>query len=212
MKKNIFLFLVGLILVCFTNNLSAQKNKVDTRVKITKINDSLIEYQLFTSKNQKRLTLKCYYTNGKIDSTCTAFYKNGNIKYNEKWNKNHLIERTNIFDIKGNSLHPGKLIEGTGIVYGYYKKGEMAYEYSYMNGLRNGDSKYYSKDGLILFTEKFENDKLILKTEYNGTSITYETPFMNGKKNGVGKVYDKNGKVIYLLVFENDICVKKNFK
>lgn len=204
-----YLVVLGLIFISLSSDVYAQRKQNNSRTITTKINDSVIEYQLFKTKSKKHLILKCFYKNGQLDSTCNAFYKIGNINYTERWKNNRIIERSAFYDIKGKSLPAGNLINGTGSIYGYYKNGEIAYEFSYINGLKNGNSKYFSKDGSILFTEKYENDSLILKTEYNGNLIAYETPFKNGKKNGIAKVYDKTGKVTYLLIFENDICVKK---
>lgn len=206
--KRLYIYVVFLFSF-FNGPIIAQNLMGDDRSIIRKLNEKVTEYQLYTTPNHRKLIFLCYYYDGAMDSICTAYYKNGRTKYEERWEKGYLIERLSFFDKNGIPLNPGKISEGTGKIFGYDKKGHILYEYSYKNGLKDGESKYYSKDGSILYIDKYKNDTLVLKFEYNKGHVAYETPISDGKRNGVSKVFNKNGEVIFYLIYKNGVCIKR---
>jgi len=80
---------------------------------------------------------------------------------------------------------------------GYYKSGELKFEYNYVDGIRQGVSKEYYKNGKLRLKENYQKGKLegICKEYYQNGELKSKSEYVSGKKQGIFKDYYKNGKL-----------------
>ena len=125
---------------------------------------------------------KEYYDNGKLKFECEYIngLKNGKGKeynifgdltfegvyfFDKLWScKNHDIFNKDIYELK----------DGKGFIKVYYINGNLASEYEYSNGEKNGKGKEYN---ILNYKLEFENE------------------YLNGMRNGKRKEYNKNGNL-----------------
>jgi len=84
-------------------------------------------------------------------------------------------------------------------------------EENYENGLLNGESKTFYKDGKVTELSHFKNGKLdgnVKRYASNGTLID-DLNYKEGKLHGYAKYYNIEGKLIYAGEYENDLKVGK---
>lgn len=84
-------------------------------------------------------------------------------------------------------------------------------EENYENGLLNGVSKTFYKNGNITEILHYKNGKLegITQRFSNEGILLEEISFKNGMRNGLAKFFDTNGALIYSGMYENDEKVGK---
>lgn len=83
-----------------------------------------------------------------------------------------------------------------GIVTVYYINDVITETTNYVNGIKQGPSKNYSVDGVLLNELNYVNDKLHGRAVYYDSNgqMTIEGNYKDGRKDGLWKYY-KNGKV-----------------
>lgn len=112
---------------------------------------------------------------GKIHGNVTYFDKNGNELYSETFENNELINQANeeaklvnCSDLKKETFqdtlnqyfYKNQLYTGNCQIL-YPNTDQISFEASYKNGLLDGHSVYYNKDGSVLLIEKYSQGKLI---------------------------------------------------
>lgn len=83
-----------------------------------------------------------------------------------------------------------------GIKTTYYLNGQITEELNFEKGLKQGENKYYSPDGVLLKKLLYFNDLLHGPAEYYDAygNVSIIGQYVKGKKHGLWKYY-KNGKV-----------------
>ncbi|MFD1551957.1 hypothetical protein DNU06_01340 [Putridiphycobacter roseus] len=129
----------------------------------------IIKYQGTESKYIEKQIL-----NGLINGKISYYGRDGKVIFEEKFNKGGLqLDLTNesircnckVLTKKKDQSEIKKYFKGqlfTGTCFDVFPNSEQPYfESAYQNGLRNGFTSYYNKNGDLLFTEKYRNDSLI---------------------------------------------------
>ncbi|NOX47989.1 MAG: hypothetical protein GXO89_13525 [Chlorobi bacterium] len=96
------------------------------------------------------------YWNNMLHGLCKDFYKNGQLKYYVKYDKGHLLEVYEYYDINKNKLDYGYIKNGNGHLKKYNKNGKLREEGNVVNGFREGEWKIYNNMGLshVVFYKK----------------------------------------------------------
>ncbi len=86
----------------------------------------------------------------------------------------------------------------TGFVLDYHDDGSISSECYYINGIRNGVSKYYYKNGTLSSSEGYKDGEL--HGEYVGwyenSRKSYQTMYSEGKRNGRFTSWYEDGKIM----------------
>jgi antitoxin component YwqK of YwqJK toxin-antitoxin module len=85
----------------------------------------------------------------------------------------------------------------TGIVFGNYKNGQIAFEDNYENGIANGPYKQWNKNGQLILEINYKNGlkEGLERTWYDNGQLEWEVTYKGGKKDGYEKIYTKLGKL-----------------
>lgn len=88
----------------------------------------------------------------------------------------------------------------------YYDNGQTSSKGFIKSGLKNGEFKKWSKDGVLLATWQMEKDKQVGLTEcwYENGIKKSETFFINGIRNGNYKAWNKDGKLLLKGIFNDN--------
>ena len=178
--------------------------------------------------NGKRTGLwKKYYNNGKI--RYVGQFKNGKeigvFKFYSPLSSKHPIaiktfeNQNNIvkviyFTIEGALESEGEMDgkKRIGLWKYYQDKGKkLLSEENYKNGVLNGESVTYYKNGKIAERLFYKNGKLDGSTERHAANgiLLNNLSYKDGKLNGLAKYYDIKGKLIYTGNYEDDVKVGK---
>lgn len=88
--------------------------------------------------------------------------------------------------------------------------GQIDHYESYKDGLLDGESAWFSKEGKKLLSEKYSKGKLHgeQNSYYDNGKLKSTVKYVNGRINGV-KAYDKNGKVLHESNFKDGTGIWK---
>lgn len=157
---------------------------------------------------------KTYWDKYKKDDIKTGlwqfYYKNGQLKEENKFKDGKLIKLVNRF------LEDGKqtIKNGTGYYIDLYKNGKEECSITMINGVRNGLATWYFKNGNIQQQALYAprgNDYQGLRMEIIQVNDINDEPLDKGTlKNGNGtwKSYDANGKLTEVNTYKNGIIVE----
>ena len=190
---------------------------------------------------------KTYYENGKLktegtrhnfqlDSVWVFYDEDGDTskKINYLYGKKNGYYFSYEYSVDENNVKTGGLISKElyvadikqGQAYYFYPTGQLKTTIIYKNGIREGISREYSKDSLIITISEYHNDYRISKENINrndsrgfkqGTwkyftkdfKVHLEENYLNGKLNGYVREYDKSGKIIKQVKYENGIEISE---
>lgn len=114
------------------------------------------------------------------------------------------------YDIQGGLISEGNrknhLLDG---IWTFYKNGKKTSEITYLKGIKQGFSKYYTSRGRE--EEFYINDTINgLHSYYDTNGVIIKTiPFIKGEKHGMAKEYNKSGEIVYIRIYRRDILVSK---
>lgn len=170
------------------------------------------EYNQTDSKGRKQGPWTAFYANGQ--KRYEGQFKNdkcyGEFKYYDEQGN---LKATNTFDKSGEkALNKTYAPNGTLIATGYYvnqKKEGVWYYYSHedgklileeenKNGKANGASKVYYESGMIMMERQMVNDLMEghAKTYYPSGALKEEGDYLHGNKTGIWKAYNEDGDVV----------------
>jgi len=77
------------------------------------------------------------------------------------------------------------------VVEEYWPNGQVRWEHTYQDGVRNGISREYGEDGTLLAEENYEHGKKngISRVYYGDGTLRMETHYQDGLKNGLETTY-----------------------
>ncbi len=149
-------------------------------------------------KNGK-IAYKAYFVNDKLVGDYLRFYSNGELMLKIKYDKNQSGYATLYWDT-GKKMAEGKYIN-TNVkdsVWQFYGIDEalMATE-TYKNGIRNGLSKNFYRNGKTSEEINWENGKKngIWRKYYDNGKTRMETRYINNQLDGIFHVFYKNGRM-----------------
>lgn len=176
----------------------------------------------YCKEKSSQIGLVIHYKNGKRNGECVIYWPSGAIhkKFSylngigfgksESWYKNGKKEsesdgaqnnRWNYWTEDGTQI----IKEGNGYYIGYHPNGALQIKGKYVNGLQEGEWKWYRESGKVLYIENFVNGKqngdYIFYFE-NGQIRTFGQ-YQNGKMEGIWKEWNIDGKQISVLVRNN---------
>ena len=145
---------------------------------------------------------------GKRDGKGKEYFNNGQVQFEGEYKKGKKWTGKG-YDINGNLDY--ELKNGTGKIkeYNYFDK--LIFEGEYLNNLRHGKGKVYSKtNGQLIFEGEYLTGKKngFGKEYYLNGQLFYEGEYLEGNKSGKGKKYN-NGQVIDEGDFINDMKLNK---
>lgn len=118
-------------------------------IPFTKIRDGY--YQTYNPDGT--LVFDGNYKRDKLHKKCTSYYDNGQLEYTVIYDEGRLVTVLNYFDINGNKLDFGKVVNGNGYIKKYNKTGKLREEGEIKNGLREGKWKTYSNAGFFEYVQ-----------------------------------------------------------
>ena len=135
-----------------------------------------------------------------INAFITEFGENGKIHVEK------LIEI--LYENKDSRNYNRWLFENfnlTGICYGYYSDGKIAYKSYYKNSKLHGEYVGYYENGKIAHKTNYKNGELHGEriVYYENGNIYYKENYKNGELNGERIVYYSNSKIAYKENYEN---------
>jgi|GEM_PF-4524961 len=131
------------------------------------------------------------------------YYKNDTIPYTGKV-IGHDVDTRQV-------VYRAELVDGLaeGLVYLYYENGLYSYS-EFKNGIKNGVSKLYHKNGQLLregvMLDELEEGEW--KEYYSPGKISAIIHYKNGLKHGPYQEFDETGQLIKETFYQNDIEVK----
>jgi len=182
-----------------------------------------------------KLQTDCNYMYGKVEGSCIQYYESGQIKLSETYLDGIKHGESTFFNeqgketsfttyFNGKPLGPfrkykfdGTLLEeGTSGASGY--EGKRTYvqedgvkvEETYVNGLKNGKTIAWNKDGSKYSESTFVNDKQHGKSfmYFPDGKVSHQYSHNHGKKDGESINYNQDGTVESKYIYANDVLVK----
>lgn len=95
-------------------------------------------------------------------------------------------------------------------LFGAVIDGQINHYESYKNGLLDGESAWFSREGIKLLSETYSKGKLDgeQKSYYENGKLKSIVKYLNGKVDGI-IAYDSNGKILHESIFKNGTGVWK---
>jgi len=210
MKKNTLLFIVTFILAITCQRLLSQNkiNQFNTsgkRIGVWKknYNNGKVRY-IGQFKNGKEIGVFKFYSalSSEYPTAIKTFETNSN------------LAKVSFYTVKGVLVSEGVMDAKKRIGHWKYYQSDgktLLSEENYKNGVLEGKSKTYYKNGKITEILFYKNAKLHGNTKRfakNGILLD-ELNYVDGKLDGLAKYYDIHGKLIYTGNYENDVKVGK---
>ncbi len=154
-------------------------------------------YKLVKKRNVLSATKKFNETNNRAE---VVFFSS----YGSKLSEGQMIGKTyigqwNYYHPNSSQLMISENYTETGLLHGkrlvYYKNGALAEAINYVNGKKQGASRWYAKNNTILKELSYKNDELHgLAKHFNTGELVVEGNYKNGKKVGLWSYYE-NGQL-----------------
>jgi antitoxin component YwqK of YwqJK toxin-antitoxin module len=173
------------------------------------VNDSLHGLVKIFHENGKLWT-ETTIVNGGWEGVSNIYYESGK-KYGEYVYKNGRLWNVNfILDTTGKKISFGNFRDGSGLIKMYSDSGNVTYTIEHDNGVRNGKTTSFYKNGAIRRIQNYVNDTV------QGQDISYYpngvpsfiTEYKNGKKNGPSRVYYPDGKLWTERIYANNLLME----
>lgn len=104
-----------------------------------------------------------HYVSGLKDGVCRKFYNSGQKLEESEWKGGKQEGKYQVFYKTGAPYMQCKFSNNlrNGLCLSYFPNGKLELEAHYKNSLRTGDWKYYNEDGVLLYTLKYNEGKLL---------------------------------------------------
>ena len=138
------------------------------------------------------------YVTDEKDGLWGFFYPNDQLKQEQQWSMGNLIETSDFYSIKGESLFKGTLSNENGTYFEYYPEGEIKLEATLKNGLFNDKYKGYHINKAIAFQGQMNaglRQGVWSFYHYNGALESSGT-YLNSEKIGTWRYYSKLGRLL----------------
>ena len=168
-----------------------------------------------SNQEQTYLSSKRNYENGELDGLEEGFYPNGKKKFTQYWDKGLLSGTKYLYfqsDINGKEVVKQEYSFKNGVKNGdyitYYYNGKKETQGIYKDGVKESVVLRYSSDGVLKFKESWKND---LKhgdwiEYYKSGKIKKEYSYEFNNKKGEEFIYDEtNSEVIYSVNYINNL-------
>ncbi len=180
--------------------------------------------QVLTRKvllNEEGDTASIYFVDesGRMSGVQTIFYENGAIKQRQYWQKNYLKDSIVTFDLEGQILGFGLIINN--YLMFYRADSVLIYESGLSEGgIYDGLARFYNKSGylskVLLYKDGKEDDSFQLSFDTTGIPskiITNQPSKVIFEKNGIHNYHIAiSDKVAVEISFEDNEVVRLNFK
>lgn len=190
--------------------------------KIMILGGFLFYFTLINANEIKEIKILEDFTNEIISEKKSSSSSNKKIELETKENK---VEKD---IIKIEEVNPNSIIDifekdvRDGITYREKEKnpfsglfgavidGQINHYESYKNGLLDGESAWFSRNGIKLLSETYSKGKLHgeQKSYYENGKLKSIVKYLNGKVDGI-IAYDSNGKILHESIFKNGTGIWK---
>lgn len=183
--------------------------------------DGSLKASGFYSKDKKTGHWQYFYPNGQLeeegnyvnnrpDSTWHWYYQDGKPLRIEHFFDGLEDGKLTEWDEKGNIVTQGEYIEGKREGLWVYQVGDTRQEITFGDDKRNGWSRYYDRQGTLLFEGKFVDDlpNGEHKWYWPGGKLKTWGHFSMGRKNGEWKKYDENGNLVFSITYQQGKEIK----
>ena len=215
------------------NNLTEKtrysKNGIDKEIYF--IDENRLMQGLCRYYSNYHLEYQCYYKDDKLDGEMIIFNYQDNISeiINYKDDKKHGLNKK-IYD-NGNleeiCYYVDNIKNGPCKTYHESINERLESECNYINGMINGEKKYYNLNGELVGIKTYVNDNLegyYKRTCYNGTRIEcyylqdklhgpykeymkdiliLDCNYVNGNKDGFERKFNNKGEILHEYIFKN---------
>ncbi|MCJ7552644.1 MAG: TonB family protein [Ignavibacteriaceae bacterium] len=95
----------------------------------------------------------------------------------------------------------------------YFENGQVESVILYLNGVREGEAKFYDQDGNNKEERNYMNDKVdgLVKLYYSNGNLKELYNIENGKREGPVSMFDSSGNYIEDIIFENGVRIGQEF-
>lgn len=139
-----------------------------------------------------------WYRGNQEDGLSTHFYKNGKVLSKLIWKEGRPYTSVEAFDSTGKPRDIGDLKNGDGRLKFYDRKtNKMISDIAYIDGIKNGDYRFYYKSGELKEKGVFKAGKIVGEAcaYFKNGKLKERVFFLNDRPDGEHYVYYRSGKV-----------------